>query len=267
MKRMLFIMLLFTASVSAGNTRFITLATTTSTDNSGLLGYLHPEFTKDTGIDVHVIALGTGAALELARRGDADVVMVHCRYAEDEFVRNEDGSKRYPLMHNDFVLVGPPNDPAGISGKKAHEALERIAASKALFVSRGDNSGTYMKEMALWGNRKIDPGSGWYLSSGQGMGKTLVMADEKKAYTLTDRGTFLAFQDKLDLKILCSGGPELMNPYSVIPVNSQKHPHVKSKLVRIYVNWLLSPKGQKMIADFKAHGQQLFFPDGSGVEK
>ncbi len=242
-------------------TPFITLATTTSTENSGLLAYLNPLFTKETGIDVRVVAKGTGAALESARNGDADIVMVHSLRDEEKFVADGFGLKRLPLMHNDFILVGPESDPARIKGLTITDAFKKLADSKQPFVSRGDNSGTHVKEIEIWESISIKPEGDWYLSIGQGMSKALIMAGEKTGYTLADRGTFLSMQDKIPLKILSEGAPILANPYSIIVVNPDKHPHVKVDQAKKYAEWLLSEKGQKAIEGFKVAGQTLFFPD------
>lgn len=246
--------------------KFITLATTTSTENSGLLVYLHPVFTTDTGIRVKVIPRGTGASLKLGENGDCDVVMVHARALENAFVENGYGTQRYDLMHNDFILLGPKTDPAGAAGKPIMDAMKTIADAKATFISRGDNSGTHTKENTLWNTAGIAPGD-YRLSVGQGMGKTLVITDEKQAYTLSDRGTWLAMKDKLDLVIISEGAPELANPYSVIPVNPEKHPHVKYDLAMTYVKWLQSPKAQSLINNYRKNGEQLFYADvqASGI--
>ncbi len=241
--------------------QFITLATTTSTENSGLLSYLNPLFTKETGIDVRVVAKGTGAALESARNGDADIVMVHSLKDEEKFVADGFGLKRLPLMHNDFILVGPESDPAHVKGLTITDAFKKLADSKLPFVSRGDQSGTHIKELEIWGSVGIKPEGDWYLSIGQGMSKALIMAGEKTGYTLADRGTFLSMQDKIPLKILSEGAPILANPYSIIVVNPEKHPHVKVDQAKKYAEWLLSEKGQKAIEGFKVAGQTLFFPD------
>ncbi len=257
----LIIVFLLTQTVFAQGTPYITLATTTSTENSGLLGYLHPLFTKDTGIEVRVIAKGSGAALEMARNGDADIVMAHSRDDENTFMADGYGTKRYPLMHNDFILVGPKSDPARIMGLDIISALKKIAESKSTFISRGDNSGTHVKENQLWEEAAITPDSVWLLSVGQGMSKVLTIAAEKHAYTLSDRATWLALKDKLELIIVSERSPLLDNPYCVIPVNSSKHPHVKYDLTMKYVEWLISEKGQRLIGEFQVNGQTLFYPD------
>ncbi|MBN1295533.1 substrate-binding domain-containing protein [bacterium] len=251
-------------SAAETNKHVITLATTTSTENSGLLAYLHPEFTRDTGIDVKVIPRGTGAALKLAEQGDCDVVMVHALAMEEAFVAAGFGTERYALMHNDFVLLGHPSDPAGARGKPITQALTAIHSSAAPFISRGDASGTHAKEIELWKKAGIEPGA-YCLSIGQGMGKALMMAAEKKAYTLSDRGTWIAMKDTLDLVLISEGGAELANPYSVIPVNPAKHPHVKYDIVMKYIHWLRSERGQNLINGFRKDGEQLFLGDVSGT--
>lgn len=247
-------------AVERDSDTFITLATTTSTENSGLLSYLHPEFKKATGITVRVIPRGTGAALKLGENGDCDVVMVHSRPRENAFVKSGFGVQRFDLMHNDFVLLGPVSDPARANGKPIVEALSLISKGSSPFVSRGDKSGTHSKEESLWKKAGIEPGV-FRQSVGQGMGKTLIIASEKQAYTLSDRGTWLAMKDKLALTIISQGAESLANPYSVIPVNPEKHPHVKADLVMKYVNWLLSEPCQKMINAYTRNGEQLFYAD------
>jgi len=263
MRFSIFIILFFsflTVNILADENPFITLATTTSTENSGLLDYLHKEFTNDTNIDVRVVPRGTGAAIKLGENGDCDVLMVHSRAKEVAFVEQGFGTKRYDLMHNDFILLGPATDPAKALGKQIHEAMLLLDKTKSMFISRGDNSGTNNKEDELWFDAGIKPGK-YRLSVGQGMGKTLTIANEKQAYTLSDRGTWLAMKDKLDLIIISEKVPDLANPYSVIPLNPQKNPHVKTELVKKYVNWLVSPKGQTLINNYKRNGEQLFFAD------
>ena len=240
----------------------IRLATTTSTENSGLLEALLPAFEKQTGYRVHVIAVGTGKALRMARDGDVDVVLVHAPKAEQAFVKEGHGEKRYPVMHNDFVLVGPPADPAGVrSATSAADAFRRIAAVGALFVSRGDDSGTHKKELSLWRAAGIQPHDAWYREAGQGMGKVLQMADEMGAYTLTDRGTWLAMKDHLRLALLYQGDAGLFNPYHIIPVNPARHPRVNHAGALALVQWLTGSEGQARIAAFRKEGQQLFVPD------
>ncbi|MBL4744102.1 MAG: substrate-binding domain-containing protein [Cycloclasticus sp.] len=237
------------------------LATTTSTENSGLLAVLLPAFTKQTGIQVDVIAVGTGKALQIARHGDADVVMVHARQAEDVFIAEGYGVNRRDTMENDFVLVGPSSDPAKIKGKNSTvDALKKIAQYEASFVSRGDNSGTHKKEMFLWKSARIEPAGAWHKEAGQGMGKVLLMANELNAYTLTDRGTWLAYKDKLSLQILNDGGVLLKNPYGIIAVNPALHQDIQYLKAMSLIAWLTSPTGQAMINGFKKNGEQLFYP-------
>ena len=285
----LIFLMLMVAGPSMGEEKILKMSTTTSTENSGLLDVLLPEFTKDTGIEVKVFAKGTGASIRDGVDGNVDVIFVHAKAREEEFVAEGYGTKRYAVMHNDFVIVGPEKDPAGIKGTTdAALALRKIAEAKAEFVSRGDDSGTHTKEQALWkgtglpltteskqivrGGKKATlsfqhPGGlgESYLSIGQGMGKVLTYAEEKQAYTLSDRGTYLKYkfgrEQGLDLEILCEGDPALFNPYGVIPVNPKKHPHVKYEWAETFAKWLVSPKAQAMIANYKIEGKQAFFPD------
>lgn len=238
------------------------MATTTSTDNSGLLKQLDPPFEARYGITLDVIAVGTGKALKLGRNGDVDVVFVHAPAAEKKFVASGYGIDRLPVMHNDFVIVGPAADPAGIGRRSsAVEALRRIAGATALFVSRGDESGTHKKEKQLWQAAGIEPGGRWYLATGQGMGAVLQIAADKHAYTLTDRGTYIAYRKKLGLKILSQGDPKLYNPYHIIAVNPARHAHAKFSLAKKYMAFVTGPEGQKIIRDYRLGGQQLFYPD------
>jgi len=269
--------------------KVLKMSTTTSTEASGLLDVLLPEFLKDTGIEVKVIAKGTGAALRDGEDGNVDVIFVHAKAREEEFVAKGFGTKRYAVMHNDFVIVGPAADPAGIKGlTEAGPALQKIAAAKAPFISRGDDSGTHTKEQALWKATNLTlteqtqkivskgqekeikykvpaDSSAWYMSIGQGMGKVITFAEEKQAYTLTDRGTYIKMKygktPGVALDILCEGGADLANYYGVIPVNPAKHPHVRNDLAMQLVDWLISPKGQGMIGGYKLEGKQLFYPD------
>jgi tungstate transport system substrate-binding protein len=245
--------------------RFITVASTTSTEQSGLFGHLLPRFEQKTGIKVHVVAVGTGQALDLARRGDADVVFVHARAAEEKFLAEGHGVKRFPVMYNDFVLVGPKTDPAKIAGSKdILEALKKVEAAKAPFVSRGDKSGTHLAELDLWkaAGIDIDKTKGpWYRDTGQGMGPALNTAASMNAYILTDRGTWLSFKNRGDLTILVEGDKRLFNQYGVMLVNPDKHPTVKKELGQMFVDWVISPEGQKAIADYKINGEQLFSPN------
>jgi len=245
--------------------RFITVASTTSTEQSGLFGFLLPVFEKEYGIKVRVVALGTGQALDLARRGDADVVFVHARAAEEKFVAEGHGVKRFPVMYNDFVLIGPKGDPARISGgKDIVEALKTIRSAQAPFVSRGDRSGTHMAELDLWKASGVDLETAkgpWYRDTGQGMGPALNTAASMSAYILADRATWLAFRNRGDLAILVEGDKRLYNQYGVILVNPDKHPTVKKDLGQKFIDWVISPAGQKAIADYKINGEPLFFPN------
>ncbi len=248
----------------AWSSEFITVASTTSTEHSGLFRHLLPAFTKDTGIDVHVVAVGTGQALDMGRRGDADVVFVHNKVAEEKFLSEGWGVKRYPVMYNDFVIVGPASDPAHIKGQHLSEALRRIVAARASFLSRGDKSGTNAAELRSWKAAGIDLAEEkgpWYKETGSGMGPTLNTASGMDAYTLTDRGTWLSFKNRGNLVILVEGDKGLFNQYGVMLVNPAKHPYVKQAAGRKFIDWLLSPEGQSTIAAYKIDGQQLFFPN------
>ena len=237
------------------------LATTTSTENSGLLEYLLPPFERLSGYQVHVIAVGTGKALRIAQAGDVDLVMVHARPAEEAFVRAGYGVERRELMYNDFVLVGPSGDPAGLGrARNIAEALRRIAAAKQRFVSRGDDSGTHKKELSLWSMAEIQPQGEWYVESGQGMGRVLQMAGELDAYTLTDRGTWLFIAGKNPLRILYQGDPPMFNPYTAIAVSPDLHPHVDIRGANLLIDWLASAEGQHLISEYRINGQQLFKP-------
>ena len=252
------------ANASAAD-RYITVASTTSTEQSGLFKHLLPAFEKKSGIQVHVVAVGTGQALDMARRGDADVVFVHDKVSEEKFLKEGYGVKRYDVMYNDFVLVGPKSDPAKIAGgKDIVAALKKIAQAKAPFASRGDKSGTHAAELRLWKIAAIDPKTGkgtWYRETGSGMGPTLNTAAAMNAYALSDRGTWLSFKNRGDLTIVVEGDKRLFNQYGVMLVNPAKHPHVKKALGNEFIHWLISPEGQKTIADYKINGQQLFFPN------
>jgi len=245
--------------------KFITVASTTSTQNSGLFEYMLPIFTKKTGIEVHVVAVGTGQAIKLARNGDADVLFVHHKPSELKFVADGFGVKRFDVMYNDFVVVGPGSDPAGISGMKdVAAALKRVADAKAPFASRGDNSGTNKKEIELWKAAGVDAAAAsgsWYRETGSGMGATLNTTAGMNGYTLSDRATWLNFKNKGDLKILVEGDPRLFNQYGIILVSKKKFPHVKADLGQQFIDWVLSPEGQKVIGDYKIKGQQAFFPN------
>jgi len=243
----------------------IVVQSTTSTQNSGLYGYLLPMFKKDTGITVNVVAVGTGQAIKNAKNCDGDVLFVHAKPSEEKFVAEGYGVSRSDVMYNDFIFVGPPADPAGIAGgKNAVEALEKIAASKAKFASRGDNSGTHKKEKALWKQAGIDPtagSGGWYLETGSGMGATLNAAVGSGAYTMTDRATWISFKNKGDYSIQVEGDDILFNQYGIILVNPDKCPAVKVEPANKFIDWVLSKRGQAAIASYKLGGQQLFFPN------
>ncbi len=256
-----------TAAVSVSAETRIKCASTTSTQNSGLFDYLLPIFEKKTGIKVDVVAVGTGAAIEIGKRGDADVVMVHAKAQELKAVEEGFFVNRHDVMYNDFVVIGPKDDPLKITGmKSAEEAFKKIAAQdKVPFVSRGDKSGTHTKELSLWKKTGVDPkGRKWYLEVGQGMEKTQRIANEKRAYTLTDRGTWLATKDKdkLEMVVVLEGDPVLFNQYGVMAVNPEKHKQVKFKEAMAFINWLISPEGQKTIGDFTdKNGNKLFIPN------
>ena len=249
----------------AGET--LTLTTTTSTYDTGLLDAIHPDFEEMYGVSVDAVAQGTGAALETARNGDSDIVMVHARGLEDEFMRNGYGVNRRDLMFNDFVIVGPADDPAGIGGMgSATEALTAIADAQAAFVSRGDNSGTHTKELNLWEAAGTDPGGDWYQETGSGMGEALNIANQQGAYTLSDRGTFISQRSEIDLTILLQGpigdGPEILaNPYGVMAVNPGVHEDANYDLAMAYIGWITSPGVQEMISEYESNGEQLFFPE------
>lgn len=241
------------------------LASTTSTQNSGLFDHILPIFNKETDITVHVVAVGTGAAIKLARNGDADVLMVHHRTSEEKFVAEGYGVKRYDLMFNDFILIGPKSDPAQLKNETSiSKALKSIAGSKATFLSRGDDSGTHKRELELWKNASINPknySGSWYREAGAGMGATLNVAAAMEAYVLADRATWISFKNKQNLEIRLQGDQGLFNQYGIILVNPKKHPHVKQEEGKTLINWLLSEHGQKSIADYKLLDQQLFTPN------
>jgi tungstate transport system substrate-binding protein len=243
----------------------IIVQSTTSTANSGLYDYILPTFTDKTGITVNVVAVGTGQAIKNAQNGDGDVLLVHAKSAEEAFVAEGYGVERFDVMYNDFIIVGPPSDPAGIAGMKdAAAAFRKIADEKAVFASRGDNSGTHKKERQLWQEAGVDPAAAsgqWYRETGSGMGATLNTAVGMSAYTMTDRGTWISFGNKGDYKILVEGAPNLFNQYGVILVNPEKHPRVKAAEGQAFIDWLLSDEGQQAIASYQLDGQQLFFPN------
>ncbi len=277
----------FIAGLASAEEKIIKMSTTTSTQASGLLDVLLPALEKDTGIQVKVIAKGTGAAMRDGMDGNVDVIFVHAKAREEKFIQEGYGTRRYAVMHNDFVILGPQKDPAAIKGlTHAAEALKKIAAAQTDFVSRGDDSGTHTKEQTLWestalplekktqtiiqkGKKKevsfVHPQGQWYLSIGQGMGKALTFADEKQAYILADRGTYIKYKFgrdvPIDLVVLCEGDPALANPYGVIPINPKKHPHVKYDVSKSFAEWLVSRRGQAVIANYRLLGKQLFYPD------
>ncbi|MCI0371450.1 MAG: substrate-binding domain-containing protein [candidate division NC10 bacterium] len=262
----LLLALLLGPRAAAPQERTVLLATTTSTQDSGLLDVLVPLFEKKTGYTVKAIAVGTGQSLALGARGEADVVLAHAPELERRYVAEGNLTNRRPVMHNDFILVGPPADPAGIRGATgAAEAFRRIAGRQARFVSRGDNSGTHNKEQTLWKAAAVGPKGRWYLESGQGMGVTLIIASEKGAYTLTDRGTYLAFQQRLRLAILLEGDAPLLNPYHVMEVNPARHPKVNAAGGKALADFLVSAEAQEVIRTFgvERYGQPLFFPDAN----
>jgi tungstate transport system substrate-binding protein len=241
---------------------FITVASTTSTEQSGLFKDLLPAFKRATGIEARVVAVGTGQALDMGRRGDADVVFVHDKVAEDKFVADRYGVKRFPVMYNDFILVGPRSDPAGVKGKDITAALKKLAAARAPFCSRADKSGTHAAELRYWKAAGIDkPHGAWYRETGSGMGPTLNTASGMGAYALADRGTWLNFRNRGDLVILVEGDTRLFNQYGVMLVNPAKHPHVKKEAAQKFVGWLVSPEGQGAIAGYRIGGEQVFFPN------
>ncbi len=288
MKKLLLVIVLMLLPVSGmAQDKVLNMSTTTSTQSSGLLDVLLPEFKKDTGIEVKVVAKGTGAAIKDGEDGNVDVIFVHDPAREEKFVADGFGTKRYYVMYNDFLLIGPTNDPAGAKGAGAAEAMKKIVQSEAVFVSRGDNSGTHAKEQELWKAtglplkeedtvfmakdkevkfKAVHPeGMKMYMSIGQGMGKTLTFTEEKQGYTLTDRGTYIQYKygrpEGLQLEPISEGDTTLFNPYGVIPVNPAKHPHVRIDLAETFAKWLVSERGQKVIGDYKLLDKQLFFPD------
>jgi len=240
----------------------IVMASTTSTEQSGLFGYLLPAFNKATGLEAKVVALGTGQAIDMGRRGDADVLFVHDQAAEEKFVADGFALKRFAVMYNDFVLVGPATDPAQTKGADIVQALSKIAASNKAFVSRGDKSGTHAAELRFWKMTAAEQAKGsGYRECGCGMGQALNMAAATGAYVLTDRGTWLSFKNRADLQVLVQGDQRLFNQYGVLAVNPAKHPHVKAQDAQKFVDWVLSPAGQTVIASYRINGQQLFFPN------
>ncbi len=265
------IMLFSTSNFLFAKESFITVSTTTSSENSGLLGYILPIFTAETGIKVKIIAKGTGAAIKDGIDGNVDAILVHDFAREEDFIINGYGTKRYYIMYNDFILIGPKDDPANAkTSKSVQEAFQKIADNQAIFISRGDDSGTHSREAKIWAGTKTSLESNyptrskWYQSIGQGMGKTIIMAEEKEAYTLSDRGTYYAMKyaapPTTELEIISEGYADLLNPYGYIPVNPAKYPHVKIDEAQILGDWLVSEKGRNAIENFKVQNKQLFFP-------
>nr|WP_319774260.1 substrate-binding domain-containing protein [Breoghania sp.] len=253
------------ATPAQAEDQFIVVQSTTSTQNSGLLDYILPKFQEKSGIQVRVVAVGTGQAIKNAANGDGDVLLVHAKASEEKFVAAGDGVKRYDLMYNDFVIVGPADDPAGIGGSSdAIAALKKIAETGSKFASRGDDSGTHKKEKALWKAAGVDPeasSGSWYRETGSGMGATLNAATGMDAYALTDRATWISFKNKGKFEIAVQGDDKLFNQYGVILVNPEKHPNVKAEAGQAFIDWLRSEEGQSLIASYKVDGQQLFFPN------
>ncbi len=250
-----------TLTVAHAQAPSIVMASTTSTEQSGLFAHMLPAFKQASGIDIKVVALGTGQALDMGRRGDADVLFVHDQTAEEKFVADGFGVKRFAVMYNDFVLVGPANDPAKAKGKDIVAALQKLAAAQTAFISRGDKSGTHAAELRYWKQAGLDNKGSGYRECGCGMGPALNMAASTGAYVLTDRGTWLSFKNRQDLQALAEGDNRLFNQYGVLVVNADKHPHVKTDLAQKFVYWLISPAGQANIASYKIGGEALFFPN------
>ncbi len=250
---------------AAAAEKFFTLVGTTSTDNSGLYGKILPTFTAKTGIKVRVVSVGTGRAINIAKNGDADVLLVHHRTSEDKFVADGYGVKRHDVMYNDFIIVGPENDPANIWGlKSVVDGLAQIAATKNFFVSRGDDSGTHKKELSIWkltGINAVKASGTWYREAGAGMGATLNTASAMPAYTLSDRGTWLKFENRGGLKLVAENDPLLLNPYGVILINPKRHPHVKAGMGQAFIDWITGPEGQAAIKAYRIKGRQVFFPN------
>jgi tungstate transport system substrate-binding protein len=258
---------LLCAAPAFAQDKSIVIASTTSTQDSGLFGHILPLFKAKTGIEAKVVSQGTGQALDTGRRGDADVVFVHAKSLEEKFVAGGFGMKRFPVMYNDFIVVGPKSDPAGIKGRKdVADALKTIKAKGAPFISRGDKSGTHNAELNLWKVAGVDIATDkgpWYREIGQGMGAALNTASASNGYVLADRGTWISFKNRGDLEIVVEGDKRLFNQYGVILVNPAKHAHVKKELGQQFIDWITSPEGQKAIADYKLNGQQLFFPNAT----
>ena len=261
-------MSLISPKAQAQDKPFITVASTTSTEQSGLFKYLLPQFTQSTGIDVRVVAVGTGQAMEIGRRGDADVLLVHDRSNEEKFVQDGFSQKRFDVMYNDFVLIGPSRDPAKAKGLQVVKALEKIAETQSAFVSRGDKSGTHAAELRLWAQTTINPSLNrptWYRETGVGMGPALNTAASLDAYILSDRATWSSFKNRANLMLLVEGDKQLFNPYGVMLVNPSKHPHIKAKEGQAFIDWLLSAKGQAAIGSFQINGQSAFFANAKAA--
>ncbi len=244
----------------------IILSTTTSTQDSGLLDYLLPKFEEETGIEVKVIAVGTGKALQMGKEGEADILLVHAKESEEEFVQEGHGLERHDVMYNDYILVGPKEDPLNLKSDYPNDILEglkALAETETEFVSRGDDSGTHKKELSIWKEAGIEPEGDWYISAGSGMGDVLKIADEKKAYTITDRGTYLSMKDNLDLEIIIEGDENLFNQYGIIPVNPDKSDKINSEGAKKFMDWMLSDKVQELIGEFgvEEYGMPLFIPN------
>ncbi len=243
----------------------VRLATTTSTENSGLLDYVLPVFTENYGIPVDVVAVGTGAALELGRNGDADAVMVHARNLEDRFVAEGYGVNRRDIMYNDFIILGPSSDPAGVSDAgSAAEAMDLIAENESVFISRGDNSGTHNRELQLWSSAGVEPSGSWYREVGQGMGAVITIANEQEAYTLADRGTYLSYRSDMDLEVIYEGDQALFNPYGIIAVNPEQYPENNYVGAMALIAFFTSPEGQELIGEYRVQGEVLFTPNTAG---
>lgn len=259
------LLVLIVSTVFIGSTAIaqdrLVLATTTSTENSGLLDVLIPPFEEKFNTRVDVVSVGTGKAISLAENGDADIILVHARAAENEFVEAGFGVNRRDVMYNDFIILGPTSDPAGVKGmENASKAFSKIAESNSSFVSRGDDSGTNKKELSIWASAGVEPSGNWYIETGQGMGSSLNIANEKEAYILADRGTYLAYSSDLDIEILVEGDSELFNPYGIIPVNPAYHTHVNYQMAMAFVGYITSQQGQKIISEYTAYGKVLFHP-------
>ncbi len=258
--------MLAVSGMASAQEKSIVVSSTTSTQDSGLFGHILPMFKAKTGIDVKVVSQGTGQALDTGRRGDADVVFVHAKGQEEKFVAEGHGVKRHPVMYNDFILIGPKGDPAGVKGNDIVAALKAIKDKGASFISRGDRSGTHSAELRMWKNAGIDIGKdkgAWYKEIGQGMGAALNTASASNAYVLADRGTWLSFKNRGDLAVIVEGDKRLFNQYGVILVSPEKHKHVKKQAGQAFIDWLISPEGQKAINEYKINGQQLFFANAS----